>query len=273
MLRLQRVIMILSVPFKGRKRKGDCEESALPILYLFVFLSRSVSLLLPLFLLPPHLPTSFVRKCLLNKLTVLWRVISKAQRHSMLMLNLFCIHLRWRGLSTLPSWSYSLPSSSRLRAHTWSLLFVVGNIYSSFFFSLYASIPALFLFIKVAIIFQATLVRMLGSAGVQKHSRVSSCANGVHKSPSQGLSAFHYSPYTFTGLSARPIYLIIPLENCSILLFCCPSACVFMACVYVCTCVLAVGLSTCVALNLWPQILRRLTTAKYSEREWGSTEE
>lgn len=134
MLRLQRVIMILSVPFKGRKRKGDCEESALPILYLFVFLSRSVSLLLPLFLLPPHLPTSFVRKCLLNKLTVLWRVISKAQRHSMLMLNLFCIHLRWRGLSTLPSWSYSLPSSSRLRAHTWSLLFVVGNIFSSFFF-------------------------------------------------------------------------------------------------------------------------------------------
>lgn len=280
MLRLQRVIMILSVPFKRRKRKGDCEEPARPILYLSLsfylaqFLSYSLSFFYPL--ICPH---PFVRKCLLNKLTVLWRVISKAQRRSMLMLNLFCIHLRWRGLSTLPSWSYSLPSSSRLRAHTWSLLFVVGNIFSSFFFpppslpSLYTSIPALFLFIKVAIIFQAAVVRMLGSTGVQKHSRVSSCANGVHKSPSQGLSAFHYSPCTFTGLSARPIYLIIPLENCSILLFCCPSACVFMACVYVCTCVLAVGLSTCVALNLWPQILRRLTTAKYSEREWGSTGE
>lgn len=141
------------------------------------------------------------------------------------------------------------------------------------FFSLYSSIPALFLFIKVVIIFQAAVVRTLGSAGVQMHCRVSSSANSVHKSPSQGLSAFHYSPYTFTGLSAWPIYLIIPLENCSVLLFCCPPACVYMACVYVCICVLVVGPSTCVALNLWPQILRRLTTAKYSEREWGSTGE
>lgn len=88
-------------------------------------LSQSVSHSLPLFLLP----TSFVQKCLLNKLTVLWRVISKAQRHSMLMLNLFCIHLRWRGLSPAPSQSYSLPSSSRLRAHTWSLLFVLGSMF------------------------------------------------------------------------------------------------------------------------------------------------
>lgn len=121
---------------------------------------------------------------------------------------------------------------------------------ASFFFSLYSSIPALFLFKKVVIIFQAAVVRTLGSAGVQKHSRVSSSANSVHKSPSQGLSAFHYSPYTFTGLSAWPIYLIIPLENCSVLLFCCPPACVYMACVYVCICVLVVGPSTCVALNL-----------------------
>lgn len=133
MLRLQRVIMILSVPFKRRERKGLWGVGSPHSLPLFVFLSRSVSLSLPLFLLPPHLPISFVRKCLLNKLTVLWRVISKAQRRSMLMLNLFCIHLRWRGLSTLPSWSYSLPSSSRLRAHTWSLLFVVGKYLFLFF--------------------------------------------------------------------------------------------------------------------------------------------
>lgn len=36
---------------------------------------------------------------------------------------------------------------------------------------------------------------------------------------------------------------------------------------------LVAGPSTCVALNLWPQILRRLTAAKYSEREWGGKEE
>lgn len=133
MLRLQSVIMILSLSFKKKKEKkrGLWEVGSPHSLPLFVFLSRTVSLLLPLCLLPPHLPTSFVRKCLLNKLTVLWHVISKAHRRSMPMLNLFCIHLRWRGLSTLPSWSYSLPSSSRLRAHTWSLLFAVGSIFFS----------------------------------------------------------------------------------------------------------------------------------------------
>lgn len=134
MLRLQSVIMILSVLFKKIKKRvlwGVSSPHSLSV-FVFLFLSHSVSLLLPLFLFPPPLPTSFVQKCLLNKLTVLWRVISKAQRHSMLMLNLFCIHLRWRGLSTLPSWSYSLPSSSRLRAHTWSLLFVVRSMFVSF---------------------------------------------------------------------------------------------------------------------------------------------
>lgn len=69
------------------------------------------------FSFPLH--TSFVQKCLLYKLTVLWCVISK--RHSMLMLNLFCIQLLWGRPSTLPLWSSSLPSSSRLRAYIWSL--------------------------------------------------------------------------------------------------------------------------------------------------------
>lgn len=98
-----------------RKIKGDSEDSSLlfsPTLCLYIFLS----LALPSFLFrSSHLPTFFVRKCLLNKLTVLWRVISKAQRRSVLMLNLFCIHLCWRGRSALPSWSYSSPSSSGLR--------------------------------------------------------------------------------------------------------------------------------------------------------------
>lgn len=167
MLRLQSVI-ILSVLFKKIKT-GDCEESALLIslsVFVFPFLSHSVSLLLSLFLLPPPLLTSFVQKCLLNKLTVLWRVISKAQRRSMLMLNLFCIHLRWRGLSTQPSWSYSLPSSSRLRAHTWSLLFVVGSMFVSFLPPFTPPSLCFFLFIKVVIIFQAAFIGMLGSAGV-----------------------------------------------------------------------------------------------------------
>lgn len=52
MLKLQSVIMILSVTFKKKKRKGDCEESALLILYHSVFLSCSVSLLLALSLTP-----------------------------------------------------------------------------------------------------------------------------------------------------------------------------------------------------------------------------
>lgn len=132
MLRLQSAIMILSVLFKKIKKRGLWGVSSPHSLsvFVFLFLSHSVSLFPPLSF-PPPLPTSFVQKCLLNKLTVLWRVISKAQRRSMLMFNLFCIHSRWRGLSTLPSWSYSLPSSSRLRAHTWSLLFVVGSMFVS----------------------------------------------------------------------------------------------------------------------------------------------
>lgn len=94
-------------------------------------ISLSFSLTLSLSFTPPQ-PTSFVQKCLLNKLTVLWRVISKARWRSMPMLNLFCIHLRWRGLSTLPSRSYSSPGSSGLRARSWSLLFVVGGMFVSF---------------------------------------------------------------------------------------------------------------------------------------------
>ena len=166
MLRLQSVI-ILSPLFKknNNKEKGVCWESALLIsrsVFVFSFLSPSLFFFYP----PPPLPllTSFVQKCLLNKLTVLWRVISKARRHSMLMLNLFCIHLHGRGLSQ-PSRSYSLPGSSGLRAHTWSLLFVAGSILSLFPFP---SVPApfFFLFIKVVIIFQAAFTGMLGGAGV-----------------------------------------------------------------------------------------------------------
>lgn len=41
----------------------------------------------------------------------------------------------------------------------------------------------------------------------------------AYKSPRQGVGAFHYAVSTCTGLSARPIYLIISLENCTILLF------------------------------------------------------
>lgn len=135
----------------------------------------------------------------------------------------FAFILHWRGLSTLPSRSYSLPSSSRLRAHTWSLLFVVGSIFTSFSFLLLLEVP---------IIFQAAVGRMLGRACIGEQRRVSLSAKSVHKSPRQGLSAFHYPPSTFTGLSAWPIYLIISLENCSVLLFCCPPACEYMACVY-----------------------------------------
>lgn len=178
-------IIIPSVPFM-RKIKGDGEDSSPPFsatlcLYISLtfplnsFLSRS-----------PHLPTFFVRKCLLNKLTALWRVISKAQRRGVLMLNLFCIHLRWRGLSAPPSRRYSLPSSSGLRAHTWSLLFVVGSMLSS----LYPP-PLSLLFGEVVIIFQGAVIRILGSSGVPKHSRVTSGANSVHKSHRQGLGAFH----------------------------------------------------------------------------------
>lgn len=149
------VIMILSVPF-NKERKGACRTPhSIPP---FVFLSRPHSLLLSLFLLPPHLPTSFLGNCLLNKLTVLWRVISKAERHSMLMLNLFCIHLLWRGLSSMPSWSYSLPSSSGFRAHIWSLLFVAGSMFASFIVPS-PFVPALTLFRKVVIIFQGAVIR------------------------------------------------------------------------------------------------------------------
>lgn len=187
--------MILSVAFM-RKIKGDCEDSSLlfsATLCLYIALTFALTSFL---YCSPHLPTFFVPKCLLNKLTVLWRVISKAQWRSMPMLNLFCIHLLWRGLSPLPSWSYSLPSSSGLRAHTWSLLFVVGSMLASLY-SPFAPPSLIFLFfssllfVKVVIIFQSAVIRILGSTGVQKHSRVTSGANSVHKSHSQGLSAFH----------------------------------------------------------------------------------
>lgn len=125
-------IMIASVPFMS-KIKGDCKDSSLlfsATLCLYISLTFSLTSFLSR---SPHLPTFFVWKCLLNKLTALWHVISKAQWRGVLMLNLFCIHLRWRGLSALPSRSYSLPSSSGLRAHTWSLLFVVGSMLASLY--------------------------------------------------------------------------------------------------------------------------------------------
>lgn len=131
-----------------RKINGDCKDSSLlfsPTLCLYIWLT----LALPSFLSrSPHLPTFFVRKCLLNKLTVLWRVISKAQRHGVLMLNLFCIHLRWRGRSALPSWSYSSPSSSGFRdthliplicrwKHAHLILFsLCSSVFVGFFFPL-----------------------------------------------------------------------------------------------------------------------------------------
>lgn len=74
-------------------------------------------------------------------------------------------------------------------------------------------------FIKVVIIFQAAVRGALGRAGVGEQRRVSPSAKSVYKSPRQGLSAFHYPLSTSTGLSARPIYLIISLENCTVLLF------------------------------------------------------
>lgn len=182
-----------------RKIKGDCEDSSLlfsPTLCLYIWLT----LALPSFLSrSPHLPTFFVRKCLLNKLTVLWRVISKAQRHGVLMLNLFCIHLRWRGRSALPSWSYSSPSSSGLIRDTHLIPLICRWKHAHLiFFSLCSSVFVVFffflfplLFVKVVIIFQGAVIRMLGGSGVQKHSRVTSGANSVHKSHSQGLRAFH----------------------------------------------------------------------------------
>lgn len=89
-------MMILSVVFNW-KEKGIVKSHLSPFcaalcLSISPFLSHSLA-----FSLPPRLPTSFVRKCLLNKLTVLWRVISKTQRRSMLMPNLFCIHFALKG--------------------------------------------------------------------------------------------------------------------------------------------------------------------------------
>lgn len=158
-----------------RKIKGDCEDSSLlfsPTLCLYIWLT----LALPSFLSrSAHLPTVFVRKCLLNKLTVLWRVISKAQRRSVLMLNLFCIHLRWRGHSALLSWSYSSPSSSGLRdthlipliccwKHAHLILFSLCSCIFVVFFLFFFLFPLLF--VKVVIIFQGVVIRILGSSGV-----------------------------------------------------------------------------------------------------------
>lgn len=72
MLRLQSVIMILSVLFKKKNKEKGIVRSQLSSfstsLCLFSFYHTQF---LPLFLVPPPLPTSFVQKCLLNKLTVL----------------------------------------------------------------------------------------------------------------------------------------------------------------------------------------------------------
>lgn len=172
---------------------------------LFVFISHSLSLLLPFLSRSPHLPTFFVRKCLLNKLTVLWRVISKAKWRSMLMLNLFCIHFALKG--TFCSAIMELFFAQLIRAQSTHLIpFICCWKHARLgLFSLCSSIPVFFFllfvcflffffplpFVKVVIIFQGAVIRILGSSRVQKHSRVTSGANSVHKSHSQGLSAFH----------------------------------------------------------------------------------
>lgn len=165
---------------KKRKEKGILRSQLSFSAILCLSISHSFC-----FFVPAHLSTSFVRKCL-NKITVSWRVVSKAQRHSMLMLNLFCIHLRWRGLVTLPSWSYSLPSSSRLRAHTSSSLLIDGSMSASLFIPLLLRSCSLLAYksFHAVIIFQAVVLRMQDGADAQKHSSVSSSAKSLHKSPS-----------------------------------------------------------------------------------------
>lgn len=79
-------------------------------------------------------------------------------------------------------------------------------------------------------------------------------------------SAPFISPHTLLLVYLPALFILLFLWK--IALFCLsaahPPACMLHLCVRIC--VLAVGLSTCVVLNLWPQILRRLTTAMYRER-------
>lgn len=150
----------------------------------------------------------------------------------MLMLNLFCIHFALK--ETFYSVITELFFAQLIQAQSTHLIPFIccwKHLYLFFFLPLVHHSRSS-LFIKVAIIFQAAVGRMLGRACVGEQRRVSPSAKSVHKSPRQGLSTFHYPPSTFTGLSAWPIYLIISLENCSVLLFCCPPACEYMACVY-----------------------------------------
>ena len=86
-------------------------------------------------------------------------------------------------------------------------------------------------------------------------------------------SAPFISPYTLLLVYLPGLFISLFLWKMALFCFSAahPPACIWRVCV--CICVLVVGLSTCVALNLWPQILRRLTAAKYREREWGSTRE
>lgn len=258
-------IMILSVVFNW-KEKGIV-NSHLSLFCTALCLSISVFHLLSRFLLPLRLHTSFVRKCLLNKLTVLWCVISKTQRRSLLIPNLFRIHFALKRLSSLPSWTYYSPNSSRLTATTWSLLSCCRKHLCFFFFLLPAHCPCPSLLSKVVIIFQAAVC-----GGVRRFWRW-----GAKASEPQRLRApiNHLARVSTPFIIPFPLPLVyllglfISLFLWKIALFCfssCPPGLWLhgMRAFYA----LVAAPSTCVALNLWPEILRRLTTAKYSEREW-----
>lgn len=85
------------------------------------------------------------------------------------------------------------------------------------------------------------------------------------------VSAPFISPLTLLLLYLPALFISLFLWKIALFCFSAahPPACLWCARV----CGLVVGPSTCVALNFWPQILRRLTTAKQREREWGSTGE
>lgn len=135
-------------------------------------------------------------------------------------------------------------------------LFTVGSIFVSFFASFYLFIPDLFLLVKVVIIFQTRFIEMLGSAGVKKHARVSSSTNSVHKSRSQSqrlsLAPIHF--YWFICLAYLSHYSSGKLLSYAFLL---PTRLhVYEERVYFS--ILVVGPSTCMVLNLWPQIFKKI---------------
>lgn len=157
--------------------------------------------------------------------------------------------------------------------HTWSLLFVVWSMFVSF---LPPHLPlhpcSLSLFIKVVIIFQAAFTGALGSGGVRSMVELAATLTVSINHLTRDSAPF-ISPHTLLLVYLPGLFISLFLWKIALFCFSAahPPACIWHLCV--CICVLVVGPSTCVALNLWPQILRRLTAAKYREREWGSTRE